>query len=489
MARPPAEVTMLIKNAGDLLTKVKLENPPTRLLLDPKTIKLATQDPTVKGKVKDLMLKGVKVEPSTAARVEHTFIPAPKQTENQYSKPLLGYRLRELRTKVLSNEVYSTPRPRPLRGVVATVFGGNGFLGNQVVAQLAQYGATVICPTRINNEEHPVVMNTRDFRQIKSLGDQGQVFPVVYNPTVFDEVAQCVERSQVVFNCIGGFYPAMNQSQSFGPEALFANLPRNIARACAMKGVQRLVHTSHINADVSSPIPFFKYKALGEEAVLDEFPNGIIIRPADIFGDRDNFTTLMVNLLKGSNWPIMSTNTYLLEGNEYVECQPVWVVDVARAMVRAAMREYTFGQTYQLPGPDRYKLIEVMRYIEAITQLQPSHVRVYSPLEAQLRFDRPGGENHRSWIDLHLRENVVPKPGVKTWQDLEIDNSILTKMENITGDWMSKAPYRDMPTGFDEELTDLSLPRVWGDYDKKLIAFPAVSAVAAVLYALAILFP
>lgn len=35
MARPPAEVTMLIKNAGDLLTKVKLENPPTRLLLDP----------------------------------------------------------------------------------------------------------------------------------------------------------------------------------------------------------------------------------------------------------------------------------------------------------------------------------------------------------------------------------------------------------------------------------------------------------------------
>lgn len=55
-------------------------------------------------------------------------------------------------------------------------------------------------------------------------------------------------------------------------------------------------------------------QALGEEAVLDEFPNGIIIRPADIFGDRDNFTTLMVNLLKGSNWPIMSNQASVEDG-------------------------------------------------------------------------------------------------------------------------------------------------------------------------------
>lgn len=489
MARAPPEMSMLIRHAGELVHKINKESPPTSVLLDRNTIKLMDTDPTIRGKVKDLMSKGVKFAPSTAGRIEHSWIPAPKQNDNQYSKPLSGFRLRELKTKVLGSEVYSTPRPRPLRGVVATVFGATGFLGNQVVAQLAQYGATVICPTRINNEQHPIVMNTKDFRQIKSFGDQGQVLPVIYDPTVYEEVAKLVERSQVVFNCIGSFYPAMNQSQSFGPEAVFTNLPRNIARACQMRGVQRFIHTSHINADVSSPIPFFKYKGHGEQAVLEEFPNSIIIRPADLFGDRDNFTTMMVSLAKSTNWPFFSNNTYLLKGNEYVECQPVWVVDVARAMVRAAMRESTFGQTYQLPGPDRYKLIEVMRYIEAITQLQPSHVRVYSPLEAKLRFDRPGGENHLSWIDLHLRESAVPRKGIKSWEDLEVDQSVLTKMENITGDWMSKAPYRDMSTGFDEDVTDLSLPRVWGSHDKKLIVFPVVCLVASLLYMLAIFFP
>lgn len=479
---------MLIKHASDLL-KIKTDNPPTKVFLDFKTIRQIETNPDVRSRVKDLMKKGIAVAPSSIGRIDNTYIPAPKQTENQLRKPLSGYRLRDLKTKTLSSEVYSTPRPRPLRNVVATVFGGTGFLGNQVVAQLAQYGATVIIPTRINNVEHPVAMHTNDFRQIKSLGDQGQVLPVVYDPTNFEEVAKLVERSQVVFNCIGAFNPRQNQSQSFGPEAVFSNLPRNIARACQMRGVQRLVHTSHINASAASDIPFFKFKAMGEEAVMAEFPNSIIIRPADMFGDRDNFTYLMTSLLKASNWPVASNSTYLLEGNEYVECQPVWVVDVARAMVRAAMREYAFGQTYQLPGPDRYKLIEVMRFVESLTAIQPSYVRVYSPAEVKLRFDRPGGENHLSWIDLHLRESIVPKPGVRAWDDLEIESSDLTKIENIAGDWLAKAPYRDMPTGFDEEVTDLTLPRTWGAKDKKVILWPVVVAAMFVSWSVAMFFP
>jgi len=489
MARPPPEVATFIRHAGDLVSKIKMDAPPTSVLLDSKTIRLTQSDPAVRSQVKDLMMKGVRVAPSTSGRSGHTFIPPPKQTENQITKSLNGYRLREVKTKVLSASVYANPRPRPLRGVVATVFGGTGFLGKQVVSQLTTYGATVVVPYRVNNEQHPAAMNTRDFRQIKQLGDQGQIVMVPYDPTNFDEVATLVQRSQTVFNCIGAWYPLMNQSQTFGSEAVFHNLPRHIARACQMKGVQRFVHVSHINADTASHIPIFKHKALGEEAVREEFPNSVIIRPADIFGDQDNFTTKMVSLVKSTNWPIYSNSTFLLEGSEYVECQPVWVVDVARAVVRAAMREYAFGETYQLAGPDRYKFIEVMRFIEAITQLRPSHIRVYSPFEIKMRFDRPGGEQYLSWVDLHLRESVVPKAGVKSWEDLEIERTILTKMENIAGDWMSKEPYRPMPTGLDEELTDPSLPKEHGEHVRKIIAMPVILGVACGLQFLSALFP
>lgn len=42
-------------------------------------------------------------------------------------------------------------------------------------------------------------------------------------------------------------------------------------------------------------------------------------------GFAPNFTTKMVSLVKSTNWPIYSNSTFLLEGSEYVECQPVWV--------------------------------------------------------------------------------------------------------------------------------------------------------------------
>ena len=144
MQRPPPDISVVINHPSEL-NKINLEKPPTRVFLDPKTVQLANVDPNVKSKIKALMMKDVKVAPSTGGRNLNTYTPAPKQVESQMTKPLSGYRLRDIKTKTLTSGVYSHPRARPLRGVVATVFGASGFLGTQVAAQLCMLNCVRSC--------------------------------------------------------------------------------------------------------------------------------------------------------------------------------------------------------------------------------------------------------------------------------------------------------------------------------------------------------
>ena len=63
---------------------------------------------------------------------------------------------------------------------------------------------------------------------------------------------------------------------------------QNVARAARRVGA-KLIHFSAIGADVSSDIPYFKTKGLGEEAVMAEDPKSTIVRPSLVFGPGDGF--------------------------------------------------------------------------------------------------------------------------------------------------------------------------------------------------------
>eukprot|EP00906_Rhabdomonas_costata_P027071 RCo038504 len=428
MARPP-DVSFVINDPSEF-KKINLEKPPTRVQLSQEVLAQAKGSADLQAKIKLLMMKDVKFGPALQGRNPAVYIPPPKQNESQLSKSVTGFRLQDLKARSLTSKTYSTPRPRPLRGLVATVFGATGFLGMQVVQALANRGAQVVCPVRPN----VLGMNTtyvRDHRNLRVLGEQGQVFPILYNPADFDRLTRVVDRSHMVFNCIGTPYRVPNLYDNFGTEGTYSNLSRNIARACTMRGVQRLVHVSHVNADPSSDNAIFRYKGMGENAVLEEFPNAVIVRPTAMYGFDDSFGIHMLSFWSQTKYPFTGKYVFLLKGKEYVETQPVWVADVARGMVRAAMRESCFGETLEFGGPDKYKFIEAYRYVESLTQANPSELRIFSETEAKLRLGaRPTKQPARYFMDMHLRESAVVHPKAKSWEAVEVEKSDLLKWEN-----------------------------------------------------------
>ena len=71
-----------------------------------------------------------------------------------------------------------------------------------------------------------------------------------------------------------------------------------IAHIAKSTGVPRLVHVSHLNASLESPSTFYATKAKGEIAVLEAFPDAVVVRPGPMFGHEDRLLRSMAGKVR-----------------------------------------------------------------------------------------------------------------------------------------------------------------------------------------------
>jgi NADH dehydrogenase len=121
------------------------------------------------------------------------------------------------------------------------------------------------------------------------------------------------------------------------------------------------VHISAIGADPHSRSAYARTKAAGEEAVRDAFPTATILRPSVVFGPEDQFFNRLAALA------VMSPLVPLIGGGE-TRFQPVYVGDVADAVVRCIDDATTAGRVFELGGPKVYTL-------RALTELLLAEIR------------------------------------------------------------------------------------------------------------------
>ncbi|MBL8833813.1 MAG: complex I NDUFA9 subunit family protein [Rhodospirillales bacterium] len=241
-----------------------------------------------------------------------------------------------------------------------TVFGGSGFIGRYVVRRLAQQGWIVRACVR-----DPVAAAF-----LKPMGNVGQVVPMRTNLADDDAaLAAAVQGADAVVNLVGIL--AESGTQTF--DALQAEGPARLARAAKAAGATSFVQVSALGADANSASKYARTKAAGEAGVRAAFPDATIVRPSIVIGAEDGFFNRFAQM---ATWlPALP----LIGGGE-TKFQPVYVADVAEAIVRAIDNPAARGKTFEAVGPRVYTFRELMEYLLATIDRHRGLIPVPWPL-------------------------------------------------------------------------------------------------------------
>ena len=229
---------------------------------------------------------------------------------------------------------------------LVTVFGGSGFVGRHIVRALAKRGFRIRVAVR-----RPDLAG-----HLQPLGMVGQIHAVQANLRYPDSVRQAVAGAEIVINCVGILYETGRQKF----DSVQARGAATVARAAAEAGT-RLIHISAIGADAESESIYARTKAAGEAAVLQEVPDAVILRPSIVFGPEDDFFNRFAGMAQMS--PVLP-----LVGGGETKFQPVFVGDVAEAVMAAVDGRTTPGAVYELGGPAVKSFRDLMEFVLATTQ-------------------------------------------------------------------------------------------------------------------------
>lgn len=223
------------------------------------------------------------------------------------------------------------------------VLGGTGFVGRslceQLVARNGGAAGRITVPSR----------RPQRAAHLRSLPTLELVQANIHNDA---ELVRLVSGCDAVINLVAVLHGTEAEFQKAHVE-----LPRRLASACKAAGVQRVVHVSALGVSLdnggSEPSRYLRSKAAGERVLQDAHLDLTLLRPSVIFGEHDKFINLFAQL--------QSVFPFVPLAGEQARFQPVWVDDVARAIVASLDNPASIGQTVECAGPSVYTLGDLVR--------------------------------------------------------------------------------------------------------------------------------
>ncbi len=283
---------------------------------------------------------------------------------------------------------------------LVTVFGGSGFIGRHLVQRLAATGAVIRIAIRYREDAH----------FLKTMGDVGQITTMETDIADPADIRRAVAGADWVVNLVGIFHPRGRHTF----ENLHARAPGEIAAAAREAGASRVVHISAIGADPEGPSAYARTKAEGERAVLAAFPGATVIRPSVVFGPEDNFFNMFARMATISPFlPVIDAGAWSskgLFGDGGPKFQPVYVGDLADAILAVLAAEDHGGKIFELAGPHVYSMRQIMeltlREIRRERWLLPLTFGM-AKLQAALMSWMPKPPLTRDQVLMMARDNVL----------------------------------------------------------------------------------
>ncbi len=215
------------------------------------------------------------------------------------------------------------------------ILGGTGFVGRHLCEKLAELPCRVTVVTRRRSHaQHLQMLPMVDIAEVASI-DSASLMPLLAEHDAVVNLVAILHGNEAAF------------------EKAHVQLPLELARACDATGQRRIVHISALGASVDSASMYQRSKARGETVLLGSGLDVSVLRPSVIFGSEDKFFNTFAALQK--IFPLIP-----LAGSS-ARFQPVWVENVATAIVKCLEDKSTIGQTFEACGPEVFTLRQLVQ--------------------------------------------------------------------------------------------------------------------------------
>jgi uncharacterized protein YbjT (DUF2867 family) len=227
-----------------------------------------------------------------------------------------------------------------MRQPQACILGGTGFVGRHLLLSLTKAGWHCRIPTRYPHRH-------RDLDLYRGV----TLVPVKHIDA--DSLAACMDGADLVVNLIG----ILNEHKDGDFQRVHVELVSEVVAAARAAGMPRYLHMSALHADAQNGASaYLRSKGAGED--LAHSSDGLAVtsfRPSVIFGRGDSFFNRFASLLE------LTPGLFPLACPD-ARFAPVWVGDLAQAMLRCIKDDASVGRRFDLCGPRIFSLEDLVTY-------------------------------------------------------------------------------------------------------------------------------
>ena len=225
---------------------------------------------------------------------------------------------------------------------IIAIFGAGGFLGKHLMRELTKLDYRIKVATR-----SPYLKG-----YLKPLGNPGQI--ELFKTNIFneDQVRDVLKNCDFVINLVGILHETKKQKFN----QIHSHFPLMLSNLCKVYDIKKLVHISALGIKENHDSKYMQSKFQGEINIKENFKPSVILRPSVVFGPEDKFFNTFASISQFS--PALP-----LIGGGKNKFAPIYVDDVAKAIVQVLKLNNSVSKIYELGGPENHSFKELMEIL------------------------------------------------------------------------------------------------------------------------------
>ena len=221
---------------------------------------------------------------------------------------------------------------------VISIFGGTGFIGTELINQLA-------------NMPFKIQLFTRNIKKLSRIKQNSKLVLIEFSEK--SDLSTKLSGSDVIINLVGILHETrkdkfLNAHELFVEKLIDISLKVNI---------KRVIHISALGVNKSPQSKYLLSKYKSEFIIQNNFKmhNWTILRPSIVFGPNDKFINLFKKMVRFL--PV------ILLICPKAEFQPIYVNDLVHIVIKSIEDKKTYKKIFNLGGPKKYTFYEIVKLI------------------------------------------------------------------------------------------------------------------------------